>query len=32
MLREFVFELRRARRAEDGMFDELLTASCYARG
>ena len=32
MLREFVFELRRARRAEDGMFDELLDASCYARG
>ena len=32
MLREFVFELRRSRRADDGMFDELLDASCYARG
>jgi len=32
MLREFVFELRRARRAEDGIFDELLSAACYARG
>jgi hypothetical protein len=32
MLREFVFELRRARRAEDGIVDELLSASCYAHG
>ena len=32
MLREFVYELRRAQRAEDGIYDELLTASCYARG
>jgi hypothetical protein len=32
MLREFVFELRRAQRAEDGIFDELAAASCYARG
>jgi hypothetical protein len=32
LLRDFVFELRRARRAEDGVYDELLDASCYARG
>jgi hypothetical protein len=30
LLKEFVFELRRLRRHEDGVFDELLTASCYA--
>lgn len=32
LLRDFVFELRRARRAEDGIVDELLAATCYARG
>ena len=30
MLREFVYELRRLRRHEDGVFDELMDASCYS--
>lgn len=32
LLREFVMELRRSQRAENGICDELLSAACYSRG